>query len=262
MTTYNGLDKQQRDRGLDGFTLIELLVVIAIIAILAGMLLPSLSRAKSAARSAKCKSNQRQLGIGLHMFVGDHGKYPRSGTGYFPETWFGQLIPYASGANPSGEVTVGFNDIYPDVFLCTEGKGGAVGLEIIIGPKKVAYYTNKLSFGSYGYNAVGTGDPAHLSILLLGNAVNLALGLGIDCPETAVVSPSQMIAIACQRGLSDWSRILVRDTRDTSSAPSSNHRGAANILFTDGHVEQIKKTKLLEASDSSQRLWNRDNEPH
>ncbi len=63
-------------RPFGGFTLIELLVVIAIIAILAGMLLPTLARSKEMGRRIHCTGNLRQVGLAIRLYQDDNAERP------------------------------------------------------------------------------------------------------------------------------------------------------------------------------------------
>ena len=134
MTRFNihpGAGRSKRP----GFTLVELLVVIAI---LASLLLPALSHARSAASSAKCKSNLRQLGTALAIYVDDHQAYPpKDDFAQDTRLWFDYLD--AAITAPDRPARLGQSG-FTGVFRCPAHR---------LRPSKF--------LPSYGYNAWGAG---------------------------------------------------------------------------------------------------------
>jgi prepilin-type N-terminal cleavage/methylation domain-containing protein/prepilin-type processing-associated H-X9-DG protein len=284
-------EKRGLQRGGGAFTLIELLVVIAVIAILAAMLLPALSRAKSAADSAVCKSNLRQVLIAMRMYVTDKQVYPELNSPY------AELRPYVNASWPSNNcdcnhttftawqgprqsvwVCPGYNRIQG--LLCGYGDGT---------DSRLAPGDMNVLAASYGYNCYGQVTQyaiAQTDITRGLACVNLYWGPFQAVGENLVLNPSDMIAFG---DAAMWDNAVqpvpflaghprlengiyappvnmylaegAGPTTPVQKAWEKRHPTRWNIGFCDGHVEGLRRQDFFDVTKPEQmKRWNRDNQ--
>lgn len=224
--------------GRRGFTLIELLVVIAILSLLMAILLPALGKVRDQGRTIVCRSQLKQYGIGLRMYLDDNNHN-------FPDAWTWLKSKshnwVRKGEQPDGVFWPYLKAL--DVHMCPT---------FSIWAKDTQYSDTAVSYVMNSY----VGRNGSIWSNWLGSGVT-----GVS-KETEVYSPARVIVFTEENTwtIQGYSVAPFNDTHFTvgnksrqidnyatfHNTPGNRDRGSANIVFVDGHVEGLKRVTDLD----------------
>jgi len=239
-----------------GFTLIELLVVIAIIAILAGLLLPVLAKAKQKGQATICLNDLKQVGLAMQMFADENDDMiPRGTAGHSPRWWM-EFMPYLSEGGTEKD------DRNIEIFMCPSYP---IPKNTPNKKQVVTYVVNAFGFGStstcsgeirasedIGLSKITAFKSSSDSAYLLDNEDGIDTGLNrpiitsfqdMRTDLNGVWLPSHLPYGSGGKLLSNHRRIA-----------ANRHNDGSNILFIDGHAG-FRKAKLIDIDLFREKKW-------
>ena len=210
-----------------GFTLIELLVVIAIIAILAAILFPVFAQAREKARTTRCTSNLKQLGIAMIQYANDtRGQLPHIAARANPPDWAG--CEYTG--DPSPDVDKGQLWAYvkvKELYVCPSDKKKPANDSSFGGNAIKGYplsYSANGNLDEYKMDTVSR-DPSHILLLIHEN-------------RQMEDNPKPPLGDGTGRAINDG-RYIAEDR------PAALHADGTVVCYLDGHAKYGKRSELI-----------------
>lgn len=224
------------------FTLIELLVVIAVLAILAGLLMPALSRAKAATHRITCVNKLKQWGLAWTLYAQDHGDcLPREAHGASA-----RLNNWAQVSDPLAE------DVWYNALPRLLGQRPAGDYV----RERAAFYQRDSLF--HCVSARFPDQPETLANVLFSLAMNSKLRSGSGIVRAGWIQRPALTVAFLENRLSPEPKVDPAQADTDLGQPASyatrfvtRHQGAGNLVFADGHVESLRGPVVVDTTSGS-----------